>query len=1271
MGYAGFTISVTDNVTDAISTLDFNITVKPFTVYLDDDWIGFSYGNAVEDTLVFGQNAFLVLNNAVEGLAPTGTIHVRAGTYDNGITIDKSLTMTTAEIAIISLSTDLIYGLTISADDVNVEGFTFQNLANAIILEGMNILITACKFDNCVNGVFNTGTSDVNATRNWWDDPRGPIHPSNPHYGSTSGSVVSDNVNFIPWNATTTVTPEREFVTVFEPDADVTIIAVSDIIQAGIYAALDGNLVEVTNGTYTEDLTVDAGIILRSENGKAVTFIQQVDGIGVNVGENADNFIFGSSVQGFTILSGNSTTQSVRIVDDPSNVSIIDNSFDIRGYALEGISVDFSGATDLTISDNTLLTDSGDSGIWIANSTNVTISGNTFICSGYPISGWAMHIIGCTDPIISDNTITNFHIGISLSCGAGFIGGVINSNSISDCTYSIYISEWSAGSFGTMANVELSENTISSDQVAIYISDGSYIDASTFTIEYNNFVGGNSDFGSRQHGKGRNIASLQKHIEHFYGFIVASMDLTDYGIYNAHSTEIVTAEDNWWNDMNGPYHDPNNLDTNGLNVSDNVDFRAWAIGNPAVDNLDHVLALTITSPGSVDNISTTAPIPFEVDFEEEVHNFDENTEISIIGDYLNDPVAITDEGSGLFTFDLTPEMDNAEMTVSVLAEAAEDVAGNYNEAVDLTITYDAVISRYIITVTPTSPYLLHTFAISVEAVDTFGYRDTDYNRLVMLTNNHPGFVNLINVINLISGYAEAENAGLSTQLTDDLSITAREYYTLNYESTLENIIIQLPAIYPPTGHDGIGDPVVYDVPDDQGGWITLEYGLSRNDPFHAEPLLPYINNYLVERNNEPDGSGEWEFFATIGCYNPNAAGNVTALLAVPEDNTPYPYRLSSVYIPGSDVINLDVICESRTSGKPEIIYLNEQPIDEIYYTSRYAMCGSAAGADNIPAFADIKIYLEGPYDTDNMMTASHVLPLISPYSGEGIDVLPDIPGRQLIDWVELQLRTTETGETEQQADAFLLDDGSIVNTIGYKNFPFAFTTSNEYFLVIHHRNHLDVMTANTYLLGDSEEATTEIDLSHYQSVFGHDLKQVDDEVYALYSGDANDDGIVDLEDINELNIKTEDDFGYLAFDFDMNGYLSNEDLDNYFWPNLNVMSHVPGEDDFRGDNSEEITSGELETNLPQCVPLHSYPNPFNPSTTIKFSVAEESRVELTIFNLKGQKIITLVAETLPQGIYSFEWNGEDECGQSVVSGIYLYRLEAGKYSSVKKMILLK
>ncbi len=88
--------------------------------------------------------------------------------------------------------------------------------------------------------------------------------------------------------------------------------------------------------------------------------------------------------------------------------------------------------------------------------------------------------------------------------------------------------------------------------------------------------------------------------------------------------------------------------------------------------------------------------------------------------------------------------------------------------------------------------------------------------------------------------------------------------------------------------------------------------------------------------------------------------------------------------------------------------------------------------------------------------------------------------------------------------------------------------------------------------------------------------------------------------------------------------------------------------------------------------LHqNYPNPFNPSTTISYDLNEQTQVQLSIFNVKGQKIITLVNDNRNAGIHSVIWNGRDENGKSVPSGIYLYKLQTEKNSSIKKMILMK
>ena len=89
--------------------------------------------------------------------------------------------------------------------------------------------------------------------------------------------------------------------------------------------------------------------------------------------------------------------------------------------------------------------------------------------------------------------------------------------------------------------------------------------------------------------------------------------------------------------------------------------------------------------------------------------------------------------------------------------------------------------------------------------------------------------------------------------------------------------------------------------------------------------------------------------------------------------------------------------------------------------------------------------------------------------------------------------------------------------------------------------------------------------------------------------------------------------------------------------------------------------------------LHNnYPNPFNPTTTISFSLPEESKVDISIYNIKGQKVKTLVNEDMERGIWKKFWDGKDDNDRAVSSGVYFYKLDVnGKTKSVKKCLLLK
>jgi hypothetical protein len=94
---------------------------------------------------------------------------------------------------------------------------------------------------------------------------------------------------------------------------------------------------------------------------------------------------------------------------------------------------------------------------------------------------------------------------------------------------------------------------------------------------------------------------------------------------------------------------------------------------------------------------------------------------------------------------------------------------------------------------------------------------------------------------------------------------------------------------------------------------------------------------------------------------------------------------------------------------------------------------------------------------------------------------------------------------------------------------------------------------------------------------------------------------------------------------------------------------------------------DKESQLPREYQVsQNYPNPFNPTTTINYSIAKEGNVSLTVYNVIGSKVATIVNENKPAGNYSVQFNGSN-----LASGIYLYKLESGNYNAAKKFILMK
>jgi flagellar hook assembly protein FlgD len=85
----------------------------------------------------------------------------------------------------------------------------------------------------------------------------------------------------------------------------------------------------------------------------------------------------------------------------------------------------------------------------------------------------------------------------------------------------------------------------------------------------------------------------------------------------------------------------------------------------------------------------------------------------------------------------------------------------------------------------------------------------------------------------------------------------------------------------------------------------------------------------------------------------------------------------------------------------------------------------------------------------------------------------------------------------------------------------------------------------------------------------------------------------------------------------------------------------------------------------------NYPNPFNPETEISYALPNACHVELLVYNLLGQKVRTLLDEHQAAGHKTIHWDGTDEKGSKVASGIYFYKIQAGEFTGARKMILMK
>jgi hypothetical protein len=121
---------------------------------------------------------------------------------------------------------------------------------------------------------------------------------------------------------------------------------------------------------------------------------------------------------------------------------------------------------------------------------------------------------------------------------------------------------------------------------------------------------------------------------------------------------------------------------------------------------------------------------------------------------------------------------------------------------------------------------------------------------------------------------------------------------------------------------------------------------------------------------------------------------------------------------------------------------------------------------------------------------------------------------------------------------------------------------------------------------------------------------------------------------------------------------------DYSWDEYGLNPRTPEDMSTESDNSPET--------VPVAATLvGNYPNPFNPETAIFFNLQQPQNVKIDIFNTQGKKVKTLANSNFSAGEHQVIWNGTNQNGSNVASGVYFYKMQAGKYTSTKKMILMK
>lgn len=231
--------------------------------------------------------------------------------------------------------------------------------------------------------------------------------------------------------------------------------------------------------------------------------------------------------------------------------------------------------------------------------------------------------------------------------------------------------------------------------------------------------------------------------------------------------------------------------------------------------------------------------------------------------------------------------------------------------------------------------------------------------------------------------------------------------------------------------------------------------------------------------------------------------------------------------------------EPNLSNPPKPNKWNDPLYTRLKQSSNYYSPGGYMQRD--PVKVRTRIFLEGPYtfdsEMDTILKENGVIPLQSPYNQDPrfVESIPD----STVDWVLVQLRKIKTGHPIISRSCFLRKDGYII-TEENTTADF-FVEEGDYYIVVRHRNHLDVMSSSAVSLS---RVTSDYDFTTGTDQYeGIDAVQLETGVYGMYAGDGNESGIVTISDAN-LALSNRDNVGYEISDYNLSGIVTISDVNH-------------------------------------------------------------------------------------------------------------------------------